>query len=108
MNEPTFIRFEKIEQQSMSFEEQIARMFMALTEEELQSIKQSNPQRSMPQIILVIAIKIGNIDPLEWIGDNYPDVLNKTITQDTFAVLHRLGIHQLKLIMKIELNMLDL
>ena len=26
------------------------------------------------------------------IGDNYPDVLNKTITQDTFAVLHRLGI----------------
>ena len=59
MNEPTSVQdVEKIEQQSMSFEEQIARMFMALTEEELQSIKQSNPQRSMPQIILVIAIKL--------------------------------------------------
>ena len=93
MNEPTSVQdIEKIEQQSMSFEEQIARMFMALTEEELQSIKQNNPQRSMPQIILVIAIKIGNLEILKWIGDNYPDVLNKTITQDTFAVLHRLGI----------------
>ena len=59
MNEPTSVQdVEKSEQQSMSFEEQIARMFMALTEEELQSIKQSNPQRSMPQIILVIAIKL--------------------------------------------------
>ena len=93
MNEPTSVQdVEKIEQQSMSFEEQIARMFMALTEEELQTIKQNNPQRSMPQIILVIAIKIGNLEILEWIGDNYPDVLNKTITTDTFAVLHRLGI----------------
>ena len=93
MNEPTSVQdIEKIEQQSMSFEEQVARMFMALTEEELQSIKQNNPQRSMPQIILVIAIKIGNLEILEWIGDNYPDVLNKTITTDTFAVLHRLGI----------------
>ena len=93
MNEPSSVQdVEKIEQQSMSFEEQMARMFMALTEEELQSIKQSNPQRSMPQIILVIAIKIGNLEIVEWIGDNYPDVLNKTITTDTFAVLHRLGI----------------
>ena len=93
MNEPNSVQdVEKIEQQSMSFEEQMARMFMALTEEELQSIKQSNPQRSMPQIILVIAIKIGNLEIVEWIGDNYPDVLNKTITTDTFAVLHRLGI----------------
>ena len=93
MNEPTSVQeIEKIEQQSMSFEEQVARMFMALTEEELQSIKQNNPQRSMPQIILVIAIKIGNLEIVEWVGDNYPDVLTKTITQDTFAVLHRLGI----------------
>ena len=93
MSEPTSVQdIGKIEQESMSFEEQIARMFMALTEEELQSIKQSNPQRSMPQIILVIAIKIGNIEIVEWIGDNYPDVLNKTITTDTFAVLRRLGI----------------
>ena len=93
MNEPTSVQdIEKIEQQSMSFEEQVARMFMALTEEELQSIKQNNPQRSMPQIILVIAIKIGNLEIVEWVGDNYPDVLNKTITTDTFAVLHRLGI----------------
>ena len=93
MNEPNSVQdVEKIEQQSMSFEEQMARMFMALTEEELQSIKQSNPQRSMPQIILVIAIKIGNLEIVEWIGDNYPDVLNKTITTDTFAVLHRIGI----------------
>ena len=93
MNEPNSVQdVEKIEQQSVSFEEQMARMFMALTEEELQSIKQSNPQRSMPQIILVIAIKIGNLEIVEWIGDNYPDVLNKTITTDTFAVLHRLGI----------------
>tara|TARA_B100000886_G_scaffold180170_1_gene123573 strand:+ start:210 stop:506 length:297 start_codon:yes stop_codon:yes gene_type:complete len=93
MNEPTSVQeIEKIEQQSMSFEEQVARMFMALTEEELQSIKQNNPQRSMPQIILVIAIKIGNLEIVEWISDNYPDVLNKTITTDTFAVLHRLGI----------------
>ncbi len=87
MNEPNSVQdVEKIEQQSMSFEEQMARMFMALTEEELQSIKQSNPQRSMPQIILVIAIKIGNLEIVEWVGDNYPDVLNKTITTDTFAV----------------------
>ena len=93
MNEPTSVQdIEKIEQQSMSFEEQMARMFMALTEEELQSIKQSNPQRSMPQIILVIAIKIGNLEIVEWVGDNYPDVLSKIITTDTFAVLHRLGI----------------
>ena len=93
MNEPNSVQdVEKIEQESMSFEEQIARMFMALTEEELQSIKQSNPQRSMPQIILVIAIKIGNLEIVEWIGDNYPDVLSKTITPDTFAVLHRIGI----------------
>ena len=93
MNEPNSVQdVEKIEQQSMSFEEQMARMFMALTEEELQSIKQSNPQRSMPQIILVIAIKIGNLEIVEWVGDNYPDVLSKTITTDTFAVLHRLGI----------------
>lgn len=93
MSEPTSVQdVEKIEQESMSFEEQIARMFMALTEEELQSIKQSNPQRSMPQIILVIAIKIGNLEIVEWIGDNYPDVLNKTITTDTFAVLRSLGI----------------
>ena len=93
MNEPTSVQeIEKIEQQSMSFEEQVARMFMALTEEELQSIKQNNPQRSMPQIILVIAIKIGNLEIVEWIGDNYPDALSKTITADTFAVLHRLGI----------------
>ena len=93
MSEPTSVQdVEKIEQQSMSFEEQMARMFMALTEEELQSIKQSNPQRSMPQIILVIAIKIGNLEIVEWVGDNYLDVLSKTITTDTFAVLHRLGI----------------
>ncbi len=93
MNEPNSVQdIEKIEQQSMSFEEQIARMFMALTEEELQSIKQSNPQRSMPQIILVIAIKIGNLEIVEWVGDNYPDVLSKVITSDTFTVLHRLGI----------------
>ena len=93
MTEPTSVQeVEKIEQQSVSFEEQMARLFMALTEEELQAIKQSNPQRSMPQIILVIAIKIGNLEIVEWVGDNYPDVLNKTITSDTFAVLHRLGI----------------
>ena len=47
MNEPNSVQdVEKIEQESMSFEEQIARMFMALTEEELQSIKQSNPHQS--------------------------------------------------------------
>jgi len=93
MSDPTSVKdVNEIEQPSMSLDEQIARMFMALTEEELQSIKQNNPQRSIPQIILVIAIKIGNIEIVEWIGDNYPDVLNKTITTDTFAVLRRLGI----------------
>ena len=76
MNEPTSVQdVEKIEQQSMSFEEQIARMFMALTEGELQSIKQSNPQRSMPQIILVIAIKIGNIEILETLKNKSKPIL---------------------------------
>ncbi len=93
MSDPTSVKdVNEIEQPSMSLDEQIARMFMALTEEELQSIKQNNPQRSIPQIILVIAIKIGNLEIVEWIGDNYPDVLSKTITADTFDVLHRLGI----------------
>ena len=93
MNEPNSVQdVEKIEQIVHEGTEEMARMFMALTEEELQSIKQSNPQRSMPQIILVMAIKIGNLEIVEWVGDNYPDVLNKTITSDTFAVLHRLGI----------------
>lgn len=93
MTEPTSVQeVEQIEQIVHEGTEEMARMFMALTEEELQSIKQSNPQRSMPQIILVMAIKIGNLEIVEWVGDNYPDVLNKTITSDTFAVLHRLGI----------------
>ena len=93
MNEPNSVQdVEKIEQIVREGTEEMARLFMALTEEELQAIKQSNPQRSMPQIILVIAIKIGNLEIVEWVGDNYPDVLSKVITSDTFTVLHRLGI----------------
>ena len=93
MNEPNSVQdVEKIEQIVREGTEEMARLFMALTEEELQAIKQSNPQRSMPQIILVIAIKIGNLEIVEWVGDNYPDVLSKVITSDTLTVLHRLGI----------------
>ena len=93
MNEPNSVQdVEKIEQIVREGTEEMARLFMALTEEELHAIKQSNPQRSMPQIILVIAIKIGNLEIVEWVGDNYPDVLSKVITSDTFTVLHRLGI----------------
>tara|TARA_B100001758_G_C17874253_1_gene335443 strand:+ start:130 stop:426 length:297 start_codon:yes stop_codon:yes gene_type:complete len=93
MSDPTSVKdVNEIEQPSTSLDEQIARMFMALTEEELQSIKQNNPQRSIPQIILVIAIKIGNLEIVEWVGDNYPDVISKNITSDTLAVLHRIGI----------------
>lgn len=95
MNEPTSVQdVEKIEQSIVrEGTEEMARRFMALTGEELEAIKQSNPQRSMPQIILVIGITIGNLEIVRWVGDNYPDVLNKTITSDTFAVLHRLGIY---------------
>ena len=92
MTEPTSVQeVEKIEQQSVSFEEQMARLFMALTEEELQAIKQSNPQRSMPQIILVMAIKIGNLEIVEWVGDNHLPVLSQIISPDTWSILNDIG-----------------
>jgi hypothetical protein len=63
-----------------------------LTPEEIGSITQRHPQRNIPQIILMIACNIGNLELVEWICTNHPDVVPLTSSPDTLAILQAIGI----------------
>ena len=63
-----------------------------LTPEEIGSITQRHPQRNIPQIILMIACNIGNLELVEWICTNHPDVVPLTSSPDTLAILQAMGI----------------
>jgi len=63
-----------------------------LTPEEIGLIAQRHPQRNIPQIILMIACNIGNLELVEWICTNHPDVVSLTSSPDTLAILQAMGI----------------
>ena len=63
-----------------------------LTPEEIGSITQRHPQRNIPQIILMIACNIGNLELVEWICTNHPEVVSITSSPDTLSVLQAMGI----------------
>ena len=63
-----------------------------LTPEEIGLITQRHPQRNIPQIILMIACNIGNLELVEWICTNHPEVVSIVTTPDTMAILTSMGI----------------
>lgn len=63
-----------------------------LTSEEIGSITQRHPQRNIPHIILMIAVTIGNLELVEWICTNHPEVVAMVTTPDTMAILTSMGI----------------
>ncbi len=63
-----------------------------LTPEEIVSITQRHPQRNIPHIILMIAVTIGNLELVEWICTNHPEVVAMVTTPDTMAVLTSMGL----------------
>ena len=67
--------------------EKMARNMMALDEHQKQYILRLQPQRSIPQIILLIGINIGNEEIIQWVLDQYPSLVSKPMTADTEAVV---------------------
>jgi len=63
-----------------------------LTPEELALIAQQHPQRNIPQIILMIAVTIGNLELVQWICTNHPDVVPLPSSPVTMAISTSIGI----------------
>jgi hypothetical protein len=78
---------EELNQRLLDFANQLKQ----IPQEILQQLTDVHPQRNIPQIILVIAIKIGNIPLVEWVGDNHLPVLTQTISPDTWSILNEIG-----------------
>jgi len=78
---------EELNQRLLNFANQLKQ----LPTEILQQLAVVHPQRNIPQIILVIAIKIGNIQLVEWVGDNHLPVLSQIISPDTWSILNDIG-----------------
>ncbi len=71
----------------------IATTMTQLTPEDIGTIVQSHPQRNIPQIILMIALKINNLELVTWVIENHHHVINMTVSNDTISVLHSMGIN---------------
>jgi len=67
--------------------EKVARNMMALDESQKEYIRQLQPQRSIPQIILFIGTEIDNEEIIRWVLDQYPNLASKPMTADTAAVV---------------------
>tara|TARA_Y100000768_G_scaffold351968_1_gene303228 strand:+ start:104 stop:460 length:357 start_codon:yes stop_codon:yes gene_type:complete len=68
-----------------------ANQLKQLPTEILQQLAVVHPQRNIPQIILVVAIKVGNIPLVEWVANNHLPVLTQTISPDTWSILNDIG-----------------
>ena len=79
---------EELNQRLLNFANQLKQ----LSPEFIQLVVSTHPQRNIPQIILVIAIKIGNIPLVEWVCDNHLPVLTQTISPDTWSILNEIGL----------------
>lgn len=62
------------------------------TPEQINSIYELQPQRNVPQIILILAIYLNNVETVEWICNTYPEVLPQEITTDTYGILAYCGV----------------
>jgi hypothetical protein len=71
----------------MSDPEGVARNMMALDVNSKEFIRQRQPQRSIPQIILSIGIRIDNKEIVRWVLDKHPNLAVEPITADTLAVV---------------------
>jgi len=71
---------------------EIATTMTNLTPEEIGAVVQRHPQRNIPQIILMIAVRIDNLELINWVGENHPQVINMLISNDTISVLQSMGI----------------
>ena len=52
--------------------EELARRMIALSESEIEFIRQKQPERDVAQIILMIGIRINNLEIVRWALGNYP------------------------------------
>ena len=78
---------EELNQRLLNFANQLKQ----LPTEILQQLAVVHPQRNIPQIILVVAIKVGNIPLVEWVANNHLPVLTQTISPDTWSILNDIG-----------------
>ena len=63
------------------------------TPEQINSIHELQPQRNVPQIILILAIYLNNSETVEWVCNTYPEVLPQVIRPDTYDVLAYCGVY---------------